>query len=443
MERRFLICLLFIATLAFGTDISQEFQTLFPGWLLPIGAALLVGFSIPAFGYMFSTIFNLPQVKTWAKQEFGEIIFTAFLVVVVLFCINFSEMLYQAATGSPLSTSSISFLNEAKNSLIGFYKESAALSFFLSIYSGLPLQYAGQRITGMGGGLLYWTPPIPISIPIVKLTLAMGTTGSMSGMPFYSLWVIQTKISEAQGIVLNAALLAGVIGTVLDFAIKYSLSFFIPFGILLSAFSLTRKIGRAFISFGLVLYIFVPTGIIISKETFDAVPKPNKPGIAIEGMEGLDYETIERGVKAALLGNYRNIPCSIAFYTCVAATAGIGTGVCETIETICRTAVDVAYYINQGKLIIEAAKPLGESAGTTLVSMMPAYFSQGRLEKANAKVMEGAIETFSNYVPWLIAYSIPIYLTPLVIYILVVTAGKAIAASIGGETQLMSLMVMI
>jgi len=275
---------------AFAIDIAN-----FEAWLPLYGLAFSIGFALAVLAYMLSTLFKSPELGVWAKLEMGEVVLSIVFASLVLFALQTSDTLFQAAVGgSPMSVSA-GFLNDATLNLLNVYKNSINAQFVLSMLSGVPPQYKSSNSDVGSGGttnspfmpylddLKYTRDSTVVGFPtplyIMYLTLSKAYYQPYSGLQPFNIFFSSIQTTTLMAIAINI-----VIGMMLNLVNGIALPILLPLGVLLRAFSVTRKFGSTLIAVAFCLYFFFPLSVVMSKVLYDSVPKIPAPSASIMGL---------------------------------------------------------------------------------------------------------------------------------------------------------------
>lgn len=239
------------------TDVSGG--AFLGGWEVAAIAAVLLSCGIIGIGFAIGIGFNYKELEEWAKREMYEVIVSAIMVGIL---ITFITVLFGISTnlagGNPLDV--------AHNCLNLMLYDTAGI--FLSIF--LYNMFIGAVSTLMIGFF------IPITIPEV-LTIRIGSYVSpMAGFAAMSVGIetIFNLLSVMVAVILTEEVL-------LDFFRAVMLKYFLPLGILMRTFPLTRVAGSTIIAVAIGAYIIYPLAIIYSTQlynSFKAVAVAGQPG---------------------------------------------------------------------------------------------------------------------------------------------------------------------
>jgi hypothetical protein len=277
-------------TLAYAADenASTVASTTFssPSWILILGISFGIGFGIAALAYMLSTAFRLPELLSWAKNEFAEMVGTAMIVAIVLIALAFGDSMFVVAFGGTPMQMSKTFISSVSDKLFTVTEKAMNVNILLSVISGPPPQYAGSSSPDTIAGQL------KSKLRDIKGSGAVKYEGFMSVIMFMATSAIDVSFFSSQSLnvlfgefqtLQSTALLALSINllldTILNFINMFAIPVCLPLGVLLSSFAMSRKLGRTMIALGVVLYFFFPVSIVLTQRMYDSTYKPGKsPG---------------------------------------------------------------------------------------------------------------------------------------------------------------------
>lgn len=474
-----LFVLLALINISHAQAVTEMLQALGArlSWVPLLVGAFAVGFGLAAIAYMLSAVFRLPELGVWAKSEVGEMVGTAFLVAIVLLAMTAADGIYLAATGSTPMGQSISFTETLTNKLLDIYIEGFDLSTTIGFISGPPPQYArggsasdkrAEMIKQLEAehGKVSFSSSGP-SFTLLILTLSMVNP---SYQKFSGLGPLSGHFNFVQSSVASAAAITVVLQMIASFINEIALPVLIPLGVFLSCFSLTRKMGRTFIAFGVGLYFFFPASIIISKTMYcsafknsgdpvcgtgAAIPEIAEPSSDFIGerIEGLQW--LMTGL--ALIPLFPKI-IGVVPYPFIGSCPAVAGAcplllyfVCLAICTFWQLLVvwPLTSYIGQYVVYpimlagVTLAPIAGEAGVPDLLRVLSAapfvgsyasFKAQYYVERTAAEQLSGII---LNYTPYALQYSVPVMLMPIIILIVVITAIRSISPAIGGEVQIL------
>jgi hypothetical protein len=238
------------------------------GWPAAALTALGVSFGIIAIALAIGIGFHYRQLEEWAKEEMYEIFISGVIVgVLIVFVGALFDLSTSLAGGNPLDI--------AHNCLAEMLYETA--STFLSVF------IYNMYIAALSTLQLGFFIPITITPVTPILTIRIGSwITPWAGFSALSLGIdtIFNLISAMLGLLLAEEVL-------LDFFRIVMLRYFLPLGVLMRTFSLTRVAGSTIIAVAISAYLIFPLAIIYTTQlynNFKAIVVPGQPGNAIENL---------------------------------------------------------------------------------------------------------------------------------------------------------------
>jgi len=314
---KLLLSLLLLYTLTYAVDAnasavaSATFSS--PSWVLLLGISFGIGFLLAAIAYMLASAFRLPELLSWAKNEFAEMVGTAVIVAIVLIALAFGDSLFVVAFGGTPMQMSKTFISVVSDKLFTVTEKAMSINVLLSLISGPPPQYMGSSSTDTISGKL------KNQLRSIKSSGNVKYEGFMKGImfmamspldfSFYASQSLNVLFGEFQNLQSTAILALSInllLDTMLNFINMFAIPVCIPLGVLLCSFTMSRKLGRTLIAMGVVLYFFFPVSMVLTQRMYDTAYKSGKnPG---EIAMPTTYDSIEfilKGVaisKAASFG---------------------------------------------------------------------------------------------------------------------------------------------
>jgi hypothetical protein len=448
--------LLSLSSLSFA-QAEQSILGILPNWLLILAGAFAIGFGLAAIAYMASTAFRLPELSVWAKSEVGEMLGTAFLIAIILVAVVAADGVYKSATGQTPMEQSLSFTTELSSKQLEIYLDSLELSKTMGLIGGIPPQYsmggagsmsaadrkqAWEELKKSGaskGGLAIYFFIFSVSNIDVNYQKFSGLSAFQS---YFGL--VQSSVMGAAGIAIILQMLASFISDI-------ALPVMMPLGVFLSCFSLTRKMGRTFIAFGIGMYFFFPASIMLSKAMYDSAYKPglsvpliNKPSTYFVGnvFQGMQQIKMYTGILSLLPENIGPLPFALPCLLLIFPPAVV----------VCWNFMWNVFWPNYAKIALHYIHPIATAVGDMVamaqggapgeliaMSQVPGlgayagFKAQFYIEK---KAAEQVSDIVLNYTPYMMQYSVPVMLMPVIIILMLIAAVRAISPSIGGEVQI-------
>lgn len=345
-------------------ESQQTWQQYVPNWFPLFAVAIGIGFAITGLAFMLARTFQLPQMETWARAELFEVVASAFLVLIILIALGVIDNIFIAAVGMKPTDLSLDFTNRISERLMDRYIDSVKLGAAIGVLSGPPVQYlgatsstsdrsgqqsqgSGQTVTDTenGGGSQSSETPNRIWMVAIK-------SFKMSYLTFYAADVFNGHFNLVQSIALTSLGISIFSHILLNFINSIAIPFLVPFGLFLSMFAFTRKMGRTIIAFGVGLYLFVPLSIIIAQTMYDSAFKSNTsipPISRPSGNSNIDrftnevfvYEVLDLMSQLAIAtyailsnGDTSLIPGCIGGATSLSSICGIAAPACVPVFTM-------------------------------------------------------------------------------------------------------------
>jgi hypothetical protein len=174
---------------------------------------------------------------------------------------------------------------------------------------------------------------------------------SVNSMPFTGTSTFLAHFGTLQAVALTASFIAVLSNMSLGFIQSVAIPVMIPFGLFLSIFSITRKMGRTLIAFGVGLYVFLPLSILISESMYNSAYKVNTdPPMIPKSPEAYNFASdlqilqaaeIEANIiggaimmSAATVGPAITAPACATGGVLTSATCGVFAPICAPIFAI-------------------------------------------------------------------------------------------------------------
>jgi len=416
--------------------ITEDFQAALNAsnmyWIINIAIACLIGFIMAGFGYMLSSALQSRELGIWAKSEVAEMTGTVFLIAIILLAIGFSDSLFKAvdwngdkvADGITPMQASASFSSDATTKLLNAYYRGMQINLILSLLTGPPRNmYSASDATGSDmskgnddntkdtrGGL----PGFPI--PIMFMTLYVG---AINYIPYSGNGIFMTAIYSFQSLVLMAAAMSSLIGVAAEFIAMFTIPVLLPLGILMRAFTFTRKMGSTIIAIAVCLYFFFPAAVLICDQMYKASPKFDPPELQNPKILGIELGDPSNIMKPFFgPGEYFN-QCN---------SGDLWYFICIIQKLLAWVADLIVAIINLAGFILTAIAPGAK------IPALPTFF----ITQENVNLVMGDVITIlANYIPHAMSYAVPIILSPVIILIICITAMRSISPAIGGEIQIL------
>ncbi len=380
------------------------------GYWAPTLIAFAIGIFLTALAWMLSEILVSPQLKAWVKSELYELGVSALLIVLVIALLGVFSAASRTIAGSddfykPAET----YLKHMQSKGVDYYIKLNSYEFIIGFFTTMHTSV-----------FLPARPPFRIS---VSLGPGVGLTPVSEG---------NILITDFTGVAVAAN---SVQLRLLTFFQKTMLSVFLPLGIFLRTFFLTRRVGSSIIAFAITGYFMFPVSVIMVQE-------------------------MERTVNFREYENYQNV-ISFASATPEAAETGLNEFVGgaqaanEALGEVRGRAVNTH--------VLEPSWCEQEDLGIILGGLCKVYSAV----RAVVLAAEGAIEAgamafafmFHNFKNALLFWHLPVpvfyetisyadkmagylvfvFMGMVVEIVVSVTAYRSLAASIGGEVEIFGL----
>ncbi|MBI5158538.1 hypothetical protein HY992_00270 [Candidatus Micrarchaeota archaeon] len=376
---------------------AANFEEAWKKWLPMIMLAVLVGYFIAALGFMASSAFSLPELWAWAKAEVGEVSASAwFGAAGISLAVIVNELVKAIGCSAYTLSENCGYLTHA--------------SVYLDRLGGEVLRFIGITfMTTMVTGMFSYLGIMPvIDIPIMAVILQI----KMSFSPFYGLGLV-TQLTMIAANMISFALFSVIIQKVLlEFVAETMFAIFLPLGIFLRCFVITRKMGATIMAVAVGLYVVYPLTLVMNDWVYyqsGAVPRL------------VPEDTV--------LGSLPFDPMDI--FGLVGPFFGPNFSACEDMgsfeKVFCWIGMILAWPF---EVMISAYKMIF----MLLIALVMSF----------ALTPGGVAEIFLNEViviiPVAVQTMVPALALPVLDFIIVITAIRSLSPAIGGETRIFGLM---
>lgn len=246
------------------------------GWETTALTALAVSFSIIGFAFAVAIGFHYRELEEWAKTEMYEIFISGLVVVTLIAFVNIlSGISTNLAGGDPFTI--------AHNALDMIILETT--SIFLTLF------LTNFMISAMSTLMFSFFIPILITPATPAVTIRFGS--------FVSPWAGLSAMVMGVDTVFNlvSAMLAALLveQVLLDFFRFTMLKYFLPLGVLMRTFPLTRVAGATIIAIAIGAYIVYPLAVIYTWNVYNqykATSTPGSPGDPLSFAAGATFQAI-------------------------------------------------------------------------------------------------------------------------------------------------------
>ncbi|MEM4389114.1 MAG: hypothetical protein QXG98_00435 [Candidatus Micrarchaeia archaeon] len=235
----------FLPTLRTAIQTSWGGETF---WFSIALTAILISFFFVAIAYMLSELLRSPELQAWAKNELVETAVSALMVGLLFSSLTVLNAVVADMTGGYSHIGlGYAYLNETLNDLT-------------RVYIALLTLDAGIGTLGTMGTVLY---PQLFGIPIGTLLPSLGIS------PLVGLTIVNgaiVKIADATALAIVNILAQQAL---LEFIYEQFFTFFLPFGLILRTFSLTRRLGSTIIALAISGYLVYPLALVLNKGIYE------------------------------------------------------------------------------------------------------------------------------------------------------------------------------
>ena len=238
-----LIVLLLAALAGFGCIGSGDISALAPiqqGWITFTLMAIFAMYMLIGIAYMVGTGFNILGLVAWCRSEIFQITATTIMVFMLAFAITGIDELSKGMTRSGGTA-----MEEAQDYML------CQGQFMWSTYNYLIVTSAPMQIL--------YTSTIHIR------PLRMG----FSLQPAKFLQPIMDNLGIALSMLTSATWASKLVYHLLLFAEDTMLVIFLPLGVLLRAFPITRGVGGSFIAIAVAFYIALPGAVLLNSVIYE------------------------------------------------------------------------------------------------------------------------------------------------------------------------------
>jgi len=225
--------------------------------------SLFTSFMLVSIGYMLSKGFHLPKLEAWARTEYREVIFSA----IIIFALAFGMVLIDSLNTqfSPPAPSSLPPACSAFNNA-GSVFQSACVYLDSSSDGLLDLYYtlliADRYIAKLA--TFYYNIAVPLWL----------ATATISASPKGGVSVLSMMIAAGLDALSTSTFLQMAQKALLQFFFDNSFRWFLPLGIILRTFSLSRKLGATLIAIAIGTYVVYPLALVFASHVYDVVHSP-------------------------------------------------------------------------------------------------------------------------------------------------------------------------
>ncbi|MBI4399217.1 hypothetical protein HY570_00570, partial [Candidatus Micrarchaeota archaeon] len=236
---------------------------------VPIGlVAIVISFLLVGIAYMIAELVKMPELNAWAKNELYESIISTFFlgsVLAVMILLNVFIAAVSLSTEDASGPLGVPVVEGGHKILPPHFEVAEAYlkevdTRILDTYISLII--ADQYIDALGT----LTVSAPVDPFAVGLRVNVGLTPA-AGLAMISNTLITVSDTLA---IMDVVLIAQ--STLLKFIEETMFSIFLPLGIVLRAFPITRRLGSTLIALAITLYVVYPLTLGINHAVIKAVP---------------------------------------------------------------------------------------------------------------------------------------------------------------------------
>ncbi|MCX6777608.1 MAG: hypothetical protein NT157_01865 [Candidatus Micrarchaeota archaeon] len=408
-------------------------------WMPITFVSLLLSMFVVVIAYMIAEFMRSPQLNAWAKNELYETLLSAFLVanlVVGLALMNTAIGMFVGGGAIPGCTSArhicmaqayfdtlVSPPNWAVWEFINWNKGSAERNDILdSLHDDRSTQLFGDVLNGylilMIGdfGLGSFVElSASVSLPIMPGFTAI----SFGFMPFIGLMPLLNglvMVTDFVGMVIIAIYAQQAF---LKFSEEQMFAFFLPLGIVLRAFPITRRLGSTIIALAITCYVIYPLTLVMNLQIYGAMQLSRPPLIT-------DTDALPAELRNLGEGNFKEI-----------------IGVENLDDPVAKPTTDFWSHLYKGDCIPLLDKcwyaKLWYNIKTIGQTVLPLVWQVLKFAFLSFFDPEKLVNYFVDIVAWAARASLIVAALFLTDLIICVTFFRSISTSLGGEAQIMGL----
>ncbi|QLJ52205.1 MAG: hypothetical protein Sv326_0030 [Candidatus Fermentimicrarchaeum limneticum] len=249
------------------------------GWETTALTALAVSFGIIGFAFAIALGFHYRELEEWAKTELYEIFISGLIVAVLIMFVN---ILFTISTnlagGNPFEIAH-SAMDMITLETMNIFLTLFLTNFFISAISTLMFSF------------FIPIPILPPPLPTI-VTIRFGSFVS----PWAGLSAMVMGVDTVFNLVSAMVALVLVEQVLLDFFRLTMLKYFLPLGVLMRTFPITRVAGATIIAVAIGAYIIYPLALIYSWDVYNhykAVSASGSPGDPYSFAAGVTFQAIQ------------------------------------------------------------------------------------------------------------------------------------------------------
>ena len=366
-------------------------------WLPLVLAALLVGYLVVALLLMASSILHSPELNAHARREFVEVSASAWFVGnIIFFAVVLDILLMDVAGGSYMQTAD-QYTSRLSVELLNAFGKMVKAEFGIGL-----LQYLGGKTPTFGTSEAYAGTITPPFVTILIVTIA----ARLSFSPFYGMSILANLIGTGANFISFA--LFSVIGqkVLLQFVAETGFRIFLPIGVVLRCFTLTRRLGATIMAFAVGMYIVYPTTLVMNNEIYNSVaPLPKTEYWGSLPFKLLDFNELTK-----------------PFFG-------------PRFKDFCKHWYDYPWcWI---RALVQWVWDMIEGFFRIIGFMLAAV--AGIFYPGVGKMAQSGFDQYADMMPWMMQPIVAAFLFPVLDFIVVITAIRSLSVALGGEVRITGL----
>jgi len=230
------------------------------GWEIAAAVALFISLLIISLGFALAIGFKLKELEEWTKEEFYEVATSGIIILILVGAVDLLNYISNIlAGGEPFA-------------LAATYTDAATLDLSLIFAIVFGYNYAITTLSTVNLALFF---PIPIPTDPALTTWFLIRSGSFWTV-FAGLSAISSGMFNVIFLVATSLVVIITQKVLLDFFRATMFKVFLPFGIMLRTFPITRQAGGTIIALAIGAYIVYPL-ILVMNNSIYSVYHPQTP----------------------------------------------------------------------------------------------------------------------------------------------------------------------
>ncbi|MEW6328755.1 MAG: hypothetical protein AB1468_01425 [Candidatus Micrarchaeota archaeon] len=371
--------------------------------------ALIIGYMLVALLIMAASFLHSPELHAYARREFVEVSVSVWFVGSIIFFVFLLNTLIQdlaTVGGEDYMSIAQGYTNRVSADILAAFGKTVKAQFGIGL-----VQYLGGG-AGFGACVGKQCPKpeaegqagavVPPVIPLFPIFLGF----SFSFAPFYGLSIISNIINTGSNL-LSLALFS-MIGqfVLLQFISETMFKIFLPVGIVLRSFTLTRKLGATIMAVAIGAYVVYPLTLVMNSEMYSSVLQmPREEYWGALPLKMLDMGDITDAFQGPRFSKYCDKWWKFPWCFLLAIIMWVWSMVRAFIEIIAFVLVMIASVFYPG---------VGEVAAS-------------------------GFDYYADAVPWMMQPMVAALFFPILDLIIVVTAMRSLSTALGGEARITGL----